>query len=318
MNREFGASRVNSGFTLVEIAVVVVIAGLLAAMFIGITASLLSQQRLQSTRAKLANVDVALTLFVSQYKRLPCPADGRLPSSDANAGTENSNVAFPQTEAGAGAVRTCTGNQQHGVVPWRVLGLAASDIEDGWGNRLTYRAGPDLIRDNAMDFTSCDPAGTGAVNATPPPFCMTAGPASGQCNAANLSNCTSPNAALVGAVGKGLVVRNVAGTILMEPRGTGSPLVSTGAAYAVVSHGAEGGGAYNSDGILQSTAAAAGTEEAKNFANVAYALPPASGTPTAYIVDDTPAAGAAHFDDLVSRPNILVLATKAGVGPRSR
>lgn len=300
------------GFTLIEIAMVIVVMGLLFAMLAGMSASLVAQQRIQTTRSRLANIDNALALFVSQYKRLPCPADGRIASSTGGA-EYNDDPVTP---------RTCTGNQQHGVVPWRALGLTGVDIEDGWGGRFTYRVGPELVVDNAMDFTSCDPAGTSStIRVSPSTYCTPAGIVPGDCNAGNLPACTPPSIALRGAVRKGLVVKNVAGTVVMDPRGASGAGTdaSTGAAYVVISHGAEGGGAYSSEGTLLASATAAGTMEAMNFSNLAYTPPVLSVAPTSFLVDDAfNAIGATHFDDTVSRPNILSVATRAQLGPRAR
>lgn len=304
--------RRQEGFTLVEIAMVIVVLGLLLTVLLGISASLISQQRMQTTRTRLANIDTALTLFVSVNKRLPCPADGQLSASAG--GAENATTGPP---------RTCNGNQQHGVVPWGALGLTASDVEDGWGSRFTYRVGPSLVLENGMDFTSCDPAGgnTTTIN-TSPPWCVTAGAAPTECNAGSLSNCNPPAIGLRSAVNKGLVVENVAGTVLMDPRGSAGTCaaeISTGAAYVVISHGPEGGGGYSSGGNLISSSVSAGTKEAMNFANLAYTAPVCSVAPTSFLVDDTlNAVGATHFDDVVSRPNILTVANRAQVGPRGR
>jgi prepilin-type N-terminal cleavage/methylation domain-containing protein len=308
-----GVRRISQrGFTLFEIVIVIAVIGLLSTMLVGMTASLLNQQRMQLTRGRLAAIDIALTLYVSQYKRLPCPADGRIDSTAAGAGVENANVVTP---------RTCAGNQQYGIVPWGALGLGAADIEDGWGGRFTYRVGPDLVVDNAMDFSNCDPAGTGPAPGVNPPYCTPAGTGALSCNSSNLGSCTSPNAALASAPGKGLVVETVAGgNPIMDPRGTTLSPISTGAAYVVISHAQEGGGAYNGQGVLQSSSVAAGTQEALNFANLPYTVPGAlPAAPTSFLVDDSyNGAGATHFDDLVSRPNVLTVAVKAQLGPRTR
>ena len=287
------------GFTLIELVVVIAVLGILFTILIGITRAVVMQQRYQVTRSRMANIDTALAIYVSQNRRLPCPADGTRKSSDNNAGVEAAN---------AGPPISCINNQQSGVVPWRALSLTASDAEDGWGGRFTYRVGPDLVVDKAMDFTACDPAGTAAIPGTTPPYCSTA------CTAGTLTSCTPPGTALAGSTTKGVIVENVGGAVVMDPRTN----PSGGAAYVLISHGPEGGGAYNGDGVLQSSSVAAGAMEAKNFANVAYANPPASGNPTVFLVDDVinPSAGV-HFDDLVSRPGILALAVKAGVGPRA-
>src|SRR5436190_23108631 len=95
----------STGFTLIELIVVIAVLGLLITILTGMTASLITQQRLATTRAKIANIDSALVVYVSQYKRLPCPADGTLESTNAAAGLENAN---------AGRPRHCVSSQQHG------------------------------------------------------------------------------------------------------------------------------------------------------------------------------------------------------------
>jgi hypothetical protein len=53
-----------------------------------------------------------------------------------------------------------------------------------------------------------------------------------------------------------------------------------------------------------------GDEEKKNYADLV--LQP-------YYVDDTlvESSGGSHFDDVVSRPSILAVVNKAGLGPRT-
>jgi prepilin-type N-terminal cleavage/methylation domain-containing protein len=267
------------GFTLVEIAVVIVIAALILTLFAGLGTSLLAQQRRQTTANRLAAIDAALVQYVTLQKRLPCPADGSLQS-----GAEN------------GVPGACAANQVNGVVPWFTIGLAPADIVDGWDRRITYRVDPQLTVAGGMDMSRCDPAGTGL-------------PAGGLCNAigcssATLNNCTPP-AAFLGA--KGLAVRSVGGTALNT---AGPP--NTLAAYVLISHGESGGGGFLATGTLGASISTDGTEEQKNYANVAYTAG------TSYYVDDqlSDVAGTTHFDDVMLRPTILSVVNRAGLGPR--
>lgn len=284
------------GFTLIEIAVVIIVLALLLTMLAGIATTMVGQQRREATRQRLAGLETALALYASQNLRLPCPADGRIASgsADANLGLER--------PVGGGACSVAGANTQtHGVVPWRTLGLSEQDITDGWGNRLTYRVSTDFTTSPAMNLTYCDPGGTAAAVSLASP--------AGYCNSLCTSStfpgsCTAP--ANVTA-SRGLQVRNLSGTTIMDP--AASP--STGAAYIVVSHGENGAGAYSNQGVLQSASgSASGTEEAKNAANLALAT---------YYVDDFAAyaEGTGHFDDFVLRPSILTVVTKAQLGPRA-
>jgi len=275
------------GFTLIEIVVVMFILGVAIAMAVAITNALTSSQRLTTTTTRMQAIDAAIVQFVMQQKRLPCPADGRLASTDANAGLERRN-------AGNCNVTGVAGTEQYGVVPWVTLGLTESDATDGWFHRFTYRTALALVADNALDMSWCDPAGTGGLVGG---VCNTA------CTSASLGNCTPPATYLQN---KGWQIKNVAGTTVMDP--ANAPY--TGAAYVVISAGSTGGGAYLSSGQIGTSTTTDGTEEAKNYADKAI---------QGYYVDDSisDAAGTTHFDDIVSRPALLTVINKAGLGPRS-
>ena len=169
---------------------------------------------------------------------------------------------------------------------------------DGWDRRLTYRAQPALVTASGLDMSQCDPAGTG-------------GPVGGACTAGcvstNLAACTSPTNFLIG---KGLTVKDIVGNTLMTPATALAP-TNTGAAYVVVSHGETGGGAYLNSGTLTTSTTTDGTEEQKNYATLPVTQP--------YYLDDSVSglAGPSHFDDIVSRPSVLAVITKAALGPRS-
>ena len=276
------------GFTLIEVVVVLLIFGVVIAMAAAITRGIAAAQKRSLSATRIAGIEVALAQFVTQQKRLPCPADGTIASSANNAGVE--------MRAGG----NCTGNQQNGVVPWRTLGITETDATDAWDRRLTYRVGPSLAQDSGMDMSGCDSAGSEAPIAPAAGRVCTPG-----CTATTLSACTPPSAFLPG---KGLQVRNVAGTVLMDP----NAVPHTGAAYVVISAGESGGGGYLSSGTLGSSTVGDGTEEMKNYASLPY-------TPAVtYYVDSalTETADATHFDDWVSRPSVLAVVTKAGLGPR--
>jgi len=174
------------------------------------------------------------------------------------------------------------------------LGLAEADGVDGWDRRFTYRVHPTLVADNIMDMSQCDPAGSGPTAA--------GGGCVPGCTNSTLSTCTTPTAYLTG---KGLKIKNVVGATLMEPP-------ATGAAYVLISHGETGGGAYYGTGVESTSTTTDGNEEQLNYAKTAVVLQD-------HYVDDSlsEVAGANHFDDLVSRPSVLAVISRASLGPRS-
>ncbi len=277
------------GFTLIEIVVVLLIVGIIIAMAAAVTRGVSAGQKRSLTGTRLATVDLALMQYVQQRKRLPCPAVGTTPGTDPNAGLEG-----PRDGTG------CTGNQANGVAPWRELALSEAEASDGWDRRLTYRVSPLLAADNGMDLSWCDPAGGTAVFGAN-------NSCSATCSSSAMGNCTTPSFYLQG---KGLVVRNAAGTAtLMDPAGT----PHTGAAYVLISPGESGGGGYLNSGVLSSSNTTdSDIEKLHNYADLTL-------VGAGYFVDDSPNEnpGAAHFDDIVSRPSVMSVATKAGLAPRS-
>jgi prepilin-type N-terminal cleavage/methylation domain-containing protein len=112
------------GFSLLEMAVVLVIVGLLLGGLLGSVSGLQSRQRDASTERQLEQMRDALVTFAAVNGRLPCPADPATPATTAGAGLER-----PPTPAG------CAGGTT-GVLPWATLGLPQADA---WGRRFTYR-----------------------------------------------------------------------------------------------------------------------------------------------------------------------------------
>ncbi len=280
----------SGGFTLIETVVVLLIFGIVVAMAAALTRGITASQKRSLTATRLAGLDAAMINFVAQQKRMPCPADGRLASSANNAGTEVS----------AGSCSAAS--LQHGVVPWRTLGLSETDATDGWDRRITYRLDPALSVANEMDLSQCDPAG--GVIAGPVATCAAG------CTQATLAACTAPSAFLNG---KGLRIISAAAVpiTLMDPQ----VVPYTGAAYVLISHGESGGGGYlNTGKLATSSSDGDGTGELKNYASTIFT----SVTVTNYVDDSiSDVAGASHFDDIVSRPSVMTVVTRAGLGPRA-
>jgi len=272
----------HCGFTLTEIAVVLVIISLLMGYVVTTGSTYIEIQAIKQTQAKLKTVESALVGYVAVHGRLPCPAN----ALSAN-GLEH------------GSSAGCLDSQTNGVVPWVTLGLSKADGTDAWYNQITYRVGNQLWVTRGMDMTACDPAGTDPTSATPK-LCAPG------CSSASPDSCTPPAAFL--QAGKGLDIRDPTGNLLMDSGA--SP--SSGAAFVLISHGKTGHGAFPSDSTNRIPSSGAGTAEQQNINGVAWS----SGK---YYVDAdyNEGDGVNHYDDILIRPSIMSVLLQAHRGPRA-
>ncbi|MBI4031713.1 MAG: type II secretion system protein [Proteobacteria bacterium] len=122
----------NKGFTTLEIAIVMLVAG--ALLLIGVTAfeAYGKQARRGTSEQRLEAIMDATAAYAARNYRIPCPAD------PAGGGPEPFGA-----ERGSGAAGTnigaCVGNLVDGVVPFLTLGLTEEEARDGWGNYITYK-----------------------------------------------------------------------------------------------------------------------------------------------------------------------------------
>lgn len=152
------------GFTLIEISIVLVVIGLLISGGLVALAPVLENAKRTETENTMTKIEDALTLYAIQYGCLPCPADGSLASTNANAGrAEDNNGAFYDANCvddNAGTSCNSAANTTNiiEVVPWRTLGLQEADAVDGWGNRINYH----LVQDDPVyNGPTCTGPGTG-------------------------------------------------------------------------------------------------------------------------------------------------------------
>ncbi|MDZ4201903.1 MAG: prepilin-type N-terminal cleavage/methylation domain-containing protein [Gallionella sp.] len=114
----------QQGFTLIEIAVVLAILGLLLGGLVPTISSQMEHRQTGETQRQLAEIQQALVGFAIAHGRFPCPA------SLASNGDESPK--------GGG---NCT-NFYNGYVPAAVLGITSVDsrglVTDAWGNPIRY------------------------------------------------------------------------------------------------------------------------------------------------------------------------------------
>lgn len=122
----------HGGFTLIEIAVVLLVLGLLTVYGARLVASIAEGTRTRVTRQNMESIKLAVQAYVARTGRMPCPAVEVLTPADALFGVEAPNGG------------TCTATQAldavafRGTVPWKTLGMTTDNAYDGWGNQITY------------------------------------------------------------------------------------------------------------------------------------------------------------------------------------
>ena len=165
MNKRSGSAQ--SGFSLIEIAIVMVIMSVFLAIVAVPIATQVTQKRVVETQRLLELAQQALIGFASANGRLPCPA-----TDGSTIGATNS-LGIEQFAAGGSAA---TGKCEFwaGYLPAVTLGLSPIDGEgfmvDAWGvktNRIRYAVwGSDVVSVNAVlyPFTK-----TGGIKAATTP-----------------------------------------------------------------------------------------------------------------------------------------------------
>lgn len=118
----------KGGFTLIELAIVLTILGLLLGGGSMLLKPMMDNNKRNETKARLKVIEDALAVYAANNQDLPCPSNPALGAGAAANGLE----ATPGSAA-------CTGTTvSSGGVPWRSLGLSESDVLDGWGRRISY------------------------------------------------------------------------------------------------------------------------------------------------------------------------------------
>lgn len=141
----------QTGFSLVEMAIVLTIVGVLLAGLLPTISSQIEQKRRSETRKQMEDIQQALIGYAIINGRLPCPADGTLASNQVGAGVA--------ATTGTGSAMTCSTATGVTVLPWATLGVNETDA---WGQRFTYSVTTTFA--DGADGTGC--AGTITIGAS--------------------------------------------------------------------------------------------------------------------------------------------------------
>lgn len=145
------------GFSLVEMAIVLVIVAILLAGLLPSISSQMEQQRRAETRKQMDEIRAALIGYAASQTppKLPCPAKPTLATGTPGAGVADCTISPTRT----------------GVLPWVTLGTSETDA---WGRRFTYAVANSGGGDFATSFILSS-TGNLSVLSSPTGVCPTNG-----------------------------------------------------------------------------------------------------------------------------------------------
>ncbi len=131
----------TQGFTLVEMAIGLAITGLILSFAAIAFSSAIKFNHDKATFEKMERIADAISIYAQSHMRVPCPAEpNRTPTGNENYGTEiNARQSSTAPNRFEGFGRCDTIADAEGIVPFATLGLPVDAAKDEFGNFFTYR-----------------------------------------------------------------------------------------------------------------------------------------------------------------------------------
>lgn len=243
------SARTQRGFTLLELAVVLALIGVITGMGLVTLIGAIQASQVNKTVERMDAIEKVLLNYAVAFGRIPCPSSLTLTPSNVNYGIEAANQGSCTGGTPAANFAAASGAVEGGV-PTRALQLPDEYMYDGWGRRLRYAVDPIYTAANVLPII-----------------------AGGPCTAS--------------------------ATAITVNDSTGAAR-TTAAIYAIVSSGANGHGAYTSNGVMVN-AGSTNTDEQTNCHCNASAVP-TTYAPTYVEKAATQSSTSAlnNFDDIVT------------------
>ena len=199
------------GFTLTELAVVLVIVGLLTGSLLGSYSTMVSIGKFKDAQTQLSTVSDALLGFASANGRLPCPA-----TDGVSYGASNSYGV--ESPSGGGACSVVSTNRPGlGYVPAATLGLTPVDSQgfliDPWNNRILYAVTNSTTFNN--EFTTQGALRTALIDAST----STPAPDLRICTTTPINN---PGTTTAACVNNAQTLTNSAAAVIISPGPNGA------------------------------------------------------------------------------------------------
>lgn len=136
-NNNYHASSLSKekGFTLIELAIVILIGGVLLSFMGSALLAYMKKSQISETQFRMEKIKEAMAQYLSVNGRYPCAASRVLGPENTNFGREvtttcNTGTFSPATSRNSGV--------RIGAVPTRSLNLSDEFIADAWGHKFTY------------------------------------------------------------------------------------------------------------------------------------------------------------------------------------
>ncbi len=133
----------NSGFSLVELSLVMVISSVIIGHLLGFATEKQHDSKLKSTKDNFSIVEEAISDFLIKNGRLPCPSSFTEDIYSSNSGIENlSSDKLSCIGTVTNPYESTTANDflAIGTIPTKSLGIPDDLALDSWGRRMTYVA----------------------------------------------------------------------------------------------------------------------------------------------------------------------------------
>lgn len=134
----------NKGFSLIELSIVLIIIAVLIGLISFSIQTRIDAARLYTTKERMKLIANAIDAYYLQYGVLPCGAP--------SVGRDEAYYGFSKNvDYDANPTALCDDDKFGRDVPFKVLGLDAATIADGWGNRFAYFWTGNYARINYVD-----------------------------------------------------------------------------------------------------------------------------------------------------------------------
>lgn len=126
----------KSGFSLMEMTVVLTVLAIISTMAIGLYQERDYSNKVAETKKRMAVVEQTIMNYRNVNNRLPCPANATVANGGVNFGYEGQTPGSCMD--GTPTANVVTGEVVKGVLPTRTLQLPDDYMNDAWGRRFTY------------------------------------------------------------------------------------------------------------------------------------------------------------------------------------